>query len=106
MVTIKDFDMPDSCLRCPFCLRDTEAPRCVIDKIIGGGRNTTWERLDSRPEWCPLMTVQNRKECGECVCTTCENRDLCCSDCEGTVKSCEEYESGGRDEVQRAGGTA
>lgn len=55
-------EMPDNCLRCQFCNRDTHYPTCKIDRLIGGSYNTTWEKLDTIPEWCPLVTIPDAKQ--------------------------------------------
>lgn len=55
-------DLPDNCLRCQFCIRHTQYPMCELDKLKGNEHNTTFENLDVKPEWCPLVTIPSRKE--------------------------------------------
>lgn len=55
-------DTPNSCLHCKFCIKDLEYPQCKLDKALGGSYNTTWEKLDEIPEWCPLTKIPNRKD--------------------------------------------
>lgn len=60
MVTIKDFQMPDSCLRCPFLIKAIDCPTCRLHKALGGSYNTTWDYLDQRAGWCPLEEVKDQ----------------------------------------------
>lgn len=55
-------DKPENCLRCKFCIRDTQYPQCELDKLMGSNRNTTFEQLDHIPDWCPLVGIPGRKE--------------------------------------------
>lgn len=55
-------DAPDNCLRCQFCIRDKEYPQCKLSKAIGGSYNTIWEKLDTTPDWCPLVVIPNRRD--------------------------------------------
>jgi hypothetical protein len=54
-------ETPKNCLKCEFCIRDKECPQCKLDKAIGGNYNTTWEKLDEIPTWCPLKKFRTRK---------------------------------------------
>ncbi len=60
MVVIKGFEMPESCLKCNFLIKDFEYPTCKIHKTLGGNYNTTWEHLGERAGWCPLEEVKEQ----------------------------------------------
>ncbi len=53
-------DTPKNCLKCEFCIRDVEYPKCKLDRALGGEYNTSWDKLDEIPEWCPLTVIPNK----------------------------------------------
>ncbi len=55
-------DTPKNCLKCEFCLRSTENPQCELSRALGYSYNTSWEKLDEIPTWCPLTKIPNKKD--------------------------------------------
>lgn len=54
-------DRPENCLRCQFCIRDTEYPQCKLDKALGEDHTTLWNWLDGIPKWCPLISIPSEQ---------------------------------------------
>lgn len=53
---------PSSCLHCEFCVRSCTEPTCRVDDLLGGKHNSTWDKLDEVPDWCPLIRMPSKKE--------------------------------------------
>ena len=65
-ILIKGMEMPANCAECDFCgglIMPDEIYTCDCPAETSHGRNiTTAIEKDERPNWCPLVEVEESKE--------------------------------------------